>query len=163
MENLCVRIGFDHFPAKHTCDGEDVSPWIEVQGVNTPYIAIIMDDPDAPRRRFTHWLIWNIEATDHIPEDIPPRAVLADPFSAAQGLNDFGRVGYMGPCPPRGESHRFFIRVWGMTEKLDLLPGAGRIELEETLKAAATQYGEAMAVYARQKAHSTPPETATRT
>ncbi len=151
MQNLTIKVGFNRFPLEHTCDGEDISPGIRVLGSNAPCLAVIMDDPDAPRGTFTHWLAWNIPATDEIPGGIPPDLRTSYPVPAVQGTNDFRRTGYGGPCPPKGVSHRFFIRVWGVGRELDLPPGAGRSLLEDALAAAATEYGETMAIYDRKK------------
>lgn len=149
MQSLTVEVDFDRFPPEHTCDGDNVSPRIRVSGSDAPYLAVIMDDPDAPRGTFTHWLVWNIPSTGEIPEGIPQELRPSRPVSAAQGTNDFRRTGYSGPCPPKGASHRFFIRVWGLGRELSLPPGAGRVRLDDALAAAATGYGETMAVYGR--------------
>jgi len=159
MRNLTIRVDFDRFPPEHTCDGKNTSPRIRVIGSNAPYLAVIVDDPDAPRGTFTHWLAWNIPATNEIPGGIPPERRVSRPISAVQGTNDFRRTGYAGPCPPKGASHRFFIRVWGIGRELDLPPGAGRSLLEDALAAAATEYGETMAVYERRKTLAAPPDT----
>lgn len=149
MQNLTVELGFDRFSREHTCDGEDLSPRIRVFGSDAPYLAVIMDDPDAPRGTFTHWLAWNIPSTGEIPAGIPPDPRVSRPAPVVQGTNDFRNTGYGGPCPPKGASHRFFIRVWGVEQEIDLPPGAGRVELEAVLASVATGYGETMAVYSR--------------
>ncbi|RXE57444.1 hypothetical protein ABH15_02315 [Methanoculleus taiwanensis] len=150
MDGLDVRLGFDRFPRAYTCDGDDTSPGITIEGLLTPYLAVILDDPDSSGGTFTHWLIWNIPATDQIPEGIPPLGKVEYPIPAVQGMNDFSRVGYGGPCPARGESHRYFVRVYGMPVLLDLSPGSTRIELETLLRGTATQYGETMALCERE-------------
>ncbi|MCK8518249.1 YbhB/YbcL family Raf kinase inhibitor-like protein [Methanoculleus sp. 7T] len=162
MQNLTVEIGFDRFPPKHTCDGDDISPRIRVSGSDAPYLAVIMDDPDAPRGTFTHWLAWNIPSTGEIPEGILREPRPSHPVSAVQGRNDFRRIGYAGPCPPKGVLHRFFIRVFGVGRELDLPPGAERVELEDALATSATGYGETTATYAREKVLAVPPETRSR-
>lgn len=149
MQNLTIEVDFDRFPPEHTCDGENRSPRIRVGGLDAPYVAVVMDDPDAPRGTFTHWLAWNIPATGEIPAGIPPEPRVSRPVPAVQGTNDFRRTGYAGPCPPKGASHRFFIRVWSVARELDLPPGSGRSFLEDALSEAATGYGETMAVYER--------------
>ncbi|WP_332450822.1 YbhB/YbcL family Raf kinase inhibitor-like protein [Methanoculleus sp.] len=149
MQNLTIEVDFDRFPREHTCDGENLSPRIRVSGSDAPYLAIIVDDPDAPRGTFTHWLAWNIPSTGEIPAGIPPDPRVSRPIPAVQGTNDFQRTGYGGPCPPKGTEHRFFIRVWGVEREIDLSPGAGRVELDAALASVATGYGETMAVYRR--------------
>ncbi len=149
MQNLTIEVDFDQFPPEHTCDGEDISPRIRVLGSNAPRLAVVMDDPDAPRGTFTHWLAWNIPSTGEIPPGIPPEPRTSHPVPLVQGTNDFRKTGYGGPCPPKGASHRFFIRVWGLAREIELRPGAGRAEFEAALASAATEYGETMAVYGR--------------
>lgn len=94
-------------PAKYTCDGEDVSPplaWGEVsQG--TGAFALIVDDPDAPFGVWTHWVLYNLPPdTRELPEAVPTEVQL--PSEALQGRNDFGGIGYGGPCPP-GPGHHY--------------------------------------------------------
>jgi Raf kinase inhibitor-like YbhB/YbcL family protein len=155
MENLNVLVDYERFPAKNTCDGQDLSPRIKIPDLNAPYIAIIMDDPDSSSGFFTHWLAWNIPATNQIPEGIPPHGRISQPIAAVQGKNDYGTLGYRGPCPPKGESHRYFIRVWGVKTEIELPPGASRGKLEAALEATASQYGEVMVLYAREKVRAT--------
>lgn len=92
-------------PKKFTCDGADVSPELDWSGVpeGTASLALIVDDPDA--RNFAHWLVYNMtgSATGGLPE-----AISATPDAPTQGINDFGKVGYGGPCPPSGEHHYRF-------------------------------------------------------
>ena len=160
MQNLQVEIDFDHFPPEHTCDGEDTSPRIRVSGSDAPYLVIVIEDPDASKGTFTHWLIWNIPSTGEIPSGIPPEPRISRPFPAVQGMNDFRKIGYAGPCPSKGV-HRYFIRVWSVERILDLPPGAERVELMDALASSATGYGEAMAPYERMKVLS--PEPGSRT
>lgn len=91
----------------------DVSPRIEIEGLNATSLAVIVDDPDASPEAFTHWLIWNIPPMDVIPGAIAKKATIKEPFIAARGRNDFGEIGYAGPCPPPGKPHRYFFRVFG--------------------------------------------------
>ncbi|GLI47465.1 YbhB/YbcL family Raf kinase inhibitor-like protein [Methanoculleus bourgensis] len=160
MQNLTIEVDFDRFPPEHTCDGDNISPRIRVSGSDAPYLAVIMDDPDDPTGTFTHWIAWNIPSTGEIPKAVPPEPRISHPVAAVQGMNDYRRTGYSGPCPPRGRPHRYFIRVWSVEKRLDLPPGAERGELEDALAAAATGYGETMATYGRKKAPEVPPETA---
>ena len=149
MEKLVVRLEFDEFPRKYTCDGEDISPKIEIKGLNVKSIAIICDDPDAPMGTFNHWVIWNIKPTGSIPEGIPKEDEISKPIKATQGRSDFGRVGYGGPCPPRGKPHRYFFKVYGLDTHLDLPAGSSKKELEKVMEGHILQYGETMATYGR--------------
>lgn len=117
-------------PHRYTCEGADVSPplsWDDAPE-GTKGFALICEDPDAPGGTFTHWLLYRIPAT----RDALPEGVEKDPtldWGAAQGRNDFGNVGYGGPCPPMGSTHRYFFRLYALDQELDLPPGASRHQL----------------------------------
>jgi Raf kinase inhibitor-like YbhB/YbcL family protein len=106
-------------PGKHTCDGEDVSPSLSWEGApdDTAAFALIVDDPDA--RGFVHWVLVDVtgSATGSLPEGYS-----ASPDAAQQGTNDFGRIGWGGPCPPSG-SHRYVFTLAALDAQLEL-PGA---------------------------------------
>ncbi|NOZ83169.1 MAG: YbhB/YbcL family Raf kinase inhibitor-like protein [Euryarchaeota archaeon] len=145
---LRVELGFTEFPAEYTCDGADVSPEVRVEGAEeAAALAIIVDDPDAPRGTFTHWIAWNLPPSS-IP-GVPKQKVVESPVRALQGVNDFGRVGYSGPCPPPGKPHRYFFRVYALDAPLELEAGATRAELERAMKGHVIAYGEAVAKYGR--------------
>lgn len=150
LPGLNVSLGFDSFPERQTCDGEDLSPPVEISGLDESAgsIAIILEDPDAPRGTFVHWLIWNLVPSASIPEGIPPLEEVSAP-EAVQGRNGFGDVGYSGPCPPAGISHRYVLKVFALDSKLDLPPGSGRSELEAAMEGRVLQSGEAVATYGR--------------
>ncbi len=158
ITKLDVKLEFSQFPKKYTCDGEDVSPKIEIYGLRSDVksLAIIVDDPDAPLGTFNHWIIWNIEPTNIIPEGIPNESELTNPIKAVQGKNDFGRVGYNGPCPPLGEIHRYFFKVYALDTFLDLKAGSTKKELERAIEGHILQYGEIVATYVRLAPISTP-------
>ncbi|MBN1235880.1 MAG: YbhB/YbcL family Raf kinase inhibitor-like protein [Methanotrichaceae archaeon] len=149
MKSLVVKLDFDSVPDECTCEGMDVSPMIEIQGLNATTMAIIVDDPDAPSGTFTHWLIWNIPPTDVIPRAIAKNAVINEPFTASQGTNDFGEIGYAGPCPPPGKPHRYFFRVFGLDRMLDLKAGKSAKDLQKAMQGHVLQKGEAVATYGR--------------
>jgi Raf kinase inhibitor-like YbhB/YbcL family protein len=117
----------DMIPARYTCRGEDVSPPVAWSGVpaGTRSLVLIMDDPDAPVGVFSHWVIFNIAAdSPGLPEAVPAQAQL--PGGALQGRNDFGRVGYGGPCPPPGRPHRYQFTVYALDSSLELEAGASK-------------------------------------
>ena len=149
MKSLVVKLGFDRIPDEYTCQGMDVSPRIEIQGLNATSLAVIVDDPDAPSASFTHWLIWNIPPTDVIPKAIAKSATLKEPFRALQGTNDFGEIGYAGPCPPPGKPHRYFFRAFGLDRMLNLPAGASVADLEKAMQGHVLQKGEAVATFGR--------------
>jgi Raf kinase inhibitor-like YbhB/YbcL family protein len=106
-------------PKDYTCDGRDVSPPLRWTGApqGTGSFALICDDPDAPMGTWVHWVIYGIPAdTDRLPEAVPARERLES--GAVQGGNDFGRIGYGGPCPPRGKPHRYFFRLYALDSQL---------------------------------------------
>lgn len=115
-------------PRKFTCEGEDISPAISWSGypAGTKYLAIIVEDPDAPIGIFTHWIIYNIPPEKkNLQENVEKKANLKDGMT--QGINDFGRVGYNGPCPPRGHgAHRYFFRLIALSNSERLEPGLKR-------------------------------------
>lgn len=124
----------ESIPARHTCDGADVSPALSwtAPPAGTKSLALICDDPDAPGGLWTHWLIWNL-APDRrdLPEGLAKTA--AGPEALRQGTNDFGRPGYGGPCPPRGPAHRYSFRLLALEAPLDLPAGANRPAFDAAL------------------------------
>ncbi|MBZ5641007.1 MAG: YbhB/YbcL family Raf kinase inhibitor-like protein, partial [Acidobacteriia bacterium] len=101
-------------PVRHTCDGEDVSPrleWTDPPAL-TRSLALVVDDPDAPVGNWVHWVVFDLPASARIlPEGAPKDASLREPAGAIQGKNDFGRLGWGGPCPPPGKPHRYFFKL----------------------------------------------------
>jgi Raf kinase inhibitor-like YbhB/YbcL family protein len=131
-------------PRRHTCDGEDRSPplaWT-APPTGSRSLALILDDPDAPGGRFIHWIAWGIP---------PDQSGLAEGEAAPlEGRNDFGSVGYRGPCPPRGHGpHRYRFRLHALGEELRLAPGAGVRELERELSADLLAVAELVGTYGR--------------
>jgi len=137
-------------PARYTADGEDVSPplaWGAVPA-GTRSLALICDDPDAPRGTWVHWVIFNIPPeTRELPEAVPAEEVLAD--GARQGRNDFGRIGYGGPAPPPGRAHRYFFKLYALDTVLELEPGATKAQLLEAMKGHILAAGQLMGRYQR--------------
>jgi Raf kinase inhibitor-like YbhB/YbcL family protein len=120
-------------PRKYTCDGADRSPPLHWQGApeGTISLALIVDDPDAPSGAWTHWILYNMPpATQALGEGVPATAALGD--GSRQGTNDFGKIGYGGPCPPPGSTHRYRFKLYALSAPLDLEPGA---RLDAVLKA----------------------------
>ena len=129
----------DSIPRKYTCEGDDVSPALEWTGVpdGTESLALLVDDPDAPGQTFTHWVLFNLPAdTTHLPQAVDIGAEFAGEQPEPQeGTNDFGDVGYGGPCPPPGDGpHRYFVRLYALDTTLDLDRGASRAEVADALR-----------------------------
>ncbi|HJS47736.1 MAG TPA: YbhB/YbcL family Raf kinase inhibitor-like protein [Gemmatimonadales bacterium] len=141
-------------PARHTCDGADLSPPLAWSGspAGTRSFALIVDDPDAPdpaapTRTWVHWLLYNIPADA---AGLPEGAGNGEP--ARPGLHartDAGSHGYHGPCPPIGR-HRYYFRLAALdTDLPPLAPGAGRAELERAMAGHRLATAVLMGSYAR--------------
>jgi Raf kinase inhibitor-like YbhB/YbcL family protein len=129
-------------PAKFTCNGANMNPQLRINGVpnEAKSLVLIVDDPDAPRGLFTHWIVWNIDPkTSDIGEN-------SAPAGGIQGTNDFGKRSYGGPCPPSG-THRYFFKIFALDTKLDLKPSARRAELDTAMRSHTVAQGELMAHY----------------
>ena len=136
-------------PKKYTCDDVNVSPplsWSKApEGTKT--FAIIFDDPDAPMGTWVHWVMYNIPFSTHsLPEHVPPIGQL--PTGARQGKNDFGKIGYGGPCPPRG-IHRYYFKIYALSGELVEGPGLTKSQLLKTMKDKILAEGQLMGRYER--------------
>jgi hypothetical protein len=137
-------------PKKYTCDGEDISPQIMWDGVpaQTKSIALICDDPDAPGGTWVQWVIFNLPADyTELPDDIPKEKELKN--KARQGVNDFGKTGYGGPCPPPGVHHRYFFKLYALDSVLELDAGAAKRQVETAMKGHILDEGKLMGKYKR--------------
>lgn len=137
-------------PNKYTCDGADMSPTLSWSGApaETRSFALIVDDPDAPGGTWNHWLIWNLPPTQQqLAEGISKDPRL--PNGIRQGLNDFHKPGYNGPCPPPGKPHRYFFKLFALDSELQLQPGATRKELDSALRSHIVTQTELMGRYGR--------------
>jgi Raf kinase inhibitor-like YbhB/YbcL family protein len=134
----------EQIPARHSCEGEDVSPplrWANVPE-GTRSLALIVDDPDAPGGVFTHWLAWGLD---------PAAEGLGEGESAPrEGQNDFGSSGYRGPCPPPGHGrHRYGFRLYALDTDLELAAGAAKGELEQGIEGHVLTMAELVGTYER--------------
>lgn len=137
-------------PRRHTCDDADRSPALRWEGApaGTKAFALVCEDPDAPVGTWTHWVLFNVSAgSQGLAEGIATTPSLPD--GARQGKNDFGRLGYGGPCPPRGSNHRYFFKLFALSAPLDLEPGASRKALLEAVKGKTLAEAELMGRYGR--------------
>jgi Raf kinase inhibitor-like YbhB/YbcL family protein len=136
-------------PKKYTCDGENISPPLSWTGIpeNAKSIAIICDDPDAPMGTFVHWVLYDLPVNiNELKEGIPPTPVLEN--GAKQGINDFRKIGYGGPCPPFG-THRYFFKIYALDTVLNLEPGLTKSELLKKMEGHIIAKGELMGKYKR--------------
>ena len=135
-------------PGRYACT--NCSPplsWGEVP-TNTQSIAILCDDPDAPAGDWVHWILFNLAPeTRSLPENVARNAPL--PGDAVQGLNDYGRVGYDGPCPPPGQQHRYHFKVFALDARLALGAQARKKDLLAAMEGHVLAQGDLMATYAR--------------
>jgi Raf kinase inhibitor-like YbhB/YbcL family protein len=137
-------------PVKHTCDGADLSPpltW-SAPPANTRSFALIVDDPDAPAGTWVHWVLYGIGASRReLPEGVPAKDTV--PGLGSQGLNDFRRVGYGGPCPPRGPAHRYFFKLYALDAELPVPPRKAKAELLKAMEGHVLGQAELMGRYKR--------------
>jgi hypothetical protein len=128
-------------PRKYTCDGDDVNPALKVkdipQGAQT--LVLIVDDPDAPMGTWDHWIVWNI----------PPKEVIKEnSIPGIEGLNDFNKHSYGGPCPPSG-THRYFFKVYALDTELHLDPNSKKEDVERTMDGHILGKGQIVGLYSR--------------
>jgi len=137
-------------PRKYTCDADDVSPalrWDKVPA-GTRAFALIADDPDAPAGTWVHWVVYDIPAeAKELAEGTAKTETL--PSGAKQGINDFRKVGYGGPCPPPGSSHRYFFKLYALDAATNLKSRATKQQLLDAIKGHVLSEGELIGRYKR--------------
>ena len=139
-------------PKKFTCDGANLSPPLSWSGAppGTVSFALIADDPDAPGGTWLHWVLFNVPGTAAaLPEALAGSGELRQLGAALQGRNDFGKLGYGGPCPPPGRAHRYFFRLYALDSSLPLKAGAARREVEAAMRGHVLGEATLMGTYAR--------------
>jgi Raf kinase inhibitor-like YbhB/YbcL family protein len=138
-------------PSLYTCEGRDVSPPLAWSGApaNTKTFALIVDDPDAPdpakpQRVYVHWVVYNLPAsTVSLPENGSKEGL---PKGAVQGMNDWKRAGYGGPCPPIGR-HRYFFKLYALDTELSGLSSPTKADVERAMKGHVVDSGESIGTY----------------
>jgi Raf kinase inhibitor-like YbhB/YbcL family protein len=140
-------------PPKYTCEGQDVSPLLAWSGVppNAKSLALTVDDPDAPnpaapKRTWVHWVLYNI------PPNASPLAEATKqlPAGTLEGLNDWKRTGYGGPCPPVGR-HRYFHKLYALDTVLPNLGQVSKAKLEAAMKPHIIAHAELIGTYQKPK------------
>jgi Raf kinase inhibitor-like YbhB/YbcL family protein len=119
-------------PVIHSCEGKDKSPPLSFKNVppNAVSLALLVDDPDAPNGTFVHWIAWNIDPkAEGLHEEVK-----AEDSSMVQGTNSNNKIGYMGPCPPKGPPHRYFFKLYALDSKLNLPKGANSDEFKKAIE-----------------------------
>ena len=141
-------------PLRHTCDGQDVSPALSWTGVpaTTKSLVLIVEDPDAPdpmapKMTWVHWVLYNLSPdTPGLPEGVSAKDL---PAATLQGLNDWQRTGYGGPCPPIGV-HRYFHKLFALDVQLPALQHPTRAALEQAMQGHVVARAELVGRYQRQ-------------
>ncbi|MGD2137288.1 MAG: YbhB/YbcL family Raf kinase inhibitor-like protein [Gammaproteobacteria bacterium] len=147
---------FEHdagIPSRYTCQGEDISPPLAWEGVpeSARSLVLIVDDPDAPdpeapKMTWVHWVLFNMPPdTTHLPENIAPSAL---PPGTGQGLNDWQRTGYGGPCPPVGR-HRYFHKLYALDTVLEGLDTPTKAEVEAAMAGHIIGQAELVGTYSK--------------
>jgi Raf kinase inhibitor-like YbhB/YbcL family protein len=140
-------------PRVHTCQGDERSPALAWSGVppGTKSLALIVDDPDAPdpgapRTTWVHWVLYDLPpTTTELPEGVPPSAL---PAGSREGVNDFGRAGYGGPCPPIGR-HRYVFKLYALDATLPDLEHPTKAALEKAMKGHVLANAQLIGTYAK--------------
>ena len=129
----------EYIPERFTCDGVNVNPELNVEHIpeEAKSLAVILDDPDAPAKVWVHWVIWNIPVTHHLKENFP---------RGNQGINDFGKAIYCGPCPPAG-AHRYYFKVYALDCILELSAKSRKADLEKAMGGHIIGFGELIGIY----------------
>ncbi len=158
MKTFTVRsTAFDQnqtIPRKFTGEAEDISPPLSWSGLpeGTKELALIMDDPDAPRPQpWVHWVMYRIPAdAQGLPENIPPDKPVSNPKGALQGMTTFEKIGYGGPMPPKGHGlHHYHFKVYALDIPLNLDPGKTKQALLEAMQGHILAQGELIGTYQR--------------
>lgn len=115
-------------PIRYSCEGEDISPPLVFGDIppGSKSLALILEDPDAPRGTFVHWIVWNLPVEELT---LKEGSILKH-----QGKNHFGNVGYGGPCPPPGKAHRYFFKLFAIDTFINLSAGSSKEQLEDAME-----------------------------
>ena len=137
-------------PKKYTCDGSDTSvplTWTDPPAGSKSF-ALIADDPDAPAGTWVHWVLYDLpENVKELPEGLPGKDKLEN--GAMQGKNDFGKIGYGGPCPPPGPAHHYHFKLYALADQVRLKPSASKQQLLDAMKGHILGQAELVGLYKR--------------
>jgi len=136
----------EKIPRRFTCDGENINPLLNIYNVpsTAKSLALIVDDPDAPGKIWSHWVMWNMPPNlDKLPEN-------SFPDGAIMGTNDFGNLRYDGPCPPGTDSHRYEFKIYALDTIL-VLPGTtSKEDLEKAINGHVVDFFSLTGIYNRE-------------
>jgi Raf kinase inhibitor-like YbhB/YbcL family protein len=137
-------------PKNYTADGKNISPainWSEGPE-KTKNFALICEDPDAPKKTWVHWVVYDLPADMRVlPEGVSAPGTL--PEGVVEGKNDFGKIGYGGPAPPQGKPHRYVFHLYALDKPIGLPAGASKDELLVAMKGHILAEGQIVGRYAR--------------
>jgi len=139
-----------NIPARFTCEGENLSPQLDWSGVpaGARSLALVVSDPDAPGGTFIHWVLYNLPPqTTGLPEGLPTSERLSS--GASQGRNDFGQIGYGGPCPPPGKPHRYIFTLYALDLAPDLPAGLNAARLNNLMRGHILEQASLTGLYQR--------------
>lgn len=139
-------------PEKYTCEGQNISPKIKIPDASdkAKTFVLIMEDTDAPGGTFVHWVMYNMPAYKlEIKEGVTKLEKLTD--GTMQGKNDYGKIGYDGPCPPPGSTHRYYFKLYGIDEFVQVPPGLTKDQLEAVIKGHIVDQAELIGLYKKKK------------
>ena len=130
-----------YIPIKYTCDGENVNPPLTIHNIplETKSLVLIVDDPDALSGVCVHWIVWNIPPSGKIKEKTVP---------GIEGINDFKKHNYSGPCPPSG-THRYFFKVYALNDLIELEQPVNSADLDKLMNPHIIGFGELIGLYKR--------------
>jgi Raf kinase inhibitor-like YbhB/YbcL family protein len=138
-------------PIENTCHGKNISPDLAWEGfpAETKSFAIIVTDPDTDKGTLSHWVMYNIPpTTTQLPEALPKKDILPD--GTMQGINHGRKIGYTGPCPPEGQSHRYIFNIYALDTLLNLKPGVDREVVEKAMKGHVIDKGTIVSYFPRE-------------
>lgn len=130
-----------NIPSKFTCEGQDINPALIIENIPAPTksLALIVDDPDAPMKTWVHWVVYDILPVNKIDEKTIP---------GKQGINDFRRKDWGGPCPPSG-THRYYFKIYALDKTLGLNEGIDKTTLEKAMEGHILAKAELVGLYKR--------------
>lgn len=155
MESMIIQSVFEQhmpIPLQFTCEGKNVSPPLKFLNVpkEAKSLVLIMDDPDAPRGVFDHWIVWNIPSElNQLSEG--GKELFYPSSLVKQGLNGFQKVEYQGPCPPPGKPHHYFFKLYALDALLELKEGASKAEVEQAMQGHVLNQAKLVGIYQREK------------
>lgn len=133
-----------NIPVKYTCEGDNINPEIDIERIpdGTQSLVLIVEDPDAPKGTWTHWILYNIPAnTNVISEDTSP---------GKQGISTSKQKSYVGPCPPGKENHRYYFRLYALDTKIEQRDGITREQIDREIVEHVIDTAEIMGHYSRE-------------